>query len=358
MAVSVETAITVSFKMVLCTYSLQVSGSMHNFNADSVVATLRKFGNGPSTPDKICRSIDAVVFKNIAFFRNFNTRTISRFDSQTETWLLLDHECSVDETSLAILPVQGKYFLHTIGGCEIKGPRKTAVSALYYLDKPVTDPDCIKCEWVVSQMPPMSTKRRQVTTVCDKKYKHLIAAGGRKDDGPTATVEVLNLATKRWSDVASLPQAVYRASGCVSDDGFLYILGGSRYDEVCNQITTKSAFRVSLSALIKDKKVKYQQIADLPCVRSVCTFFCGQVYAIGGTKSGEPGKEVEPTNDTYLYHPQENFWGKAPNEYSMKQSRCYCLAVSFTEPKSQLMVVGGHTITHDKGCTNTVEITD
>ena len=69
----------------------------------------------------------------------------------------------------------------------------------------------------------MKEKHKQVTAICYK--SHLIAAGGRGENGQSRTIEVLNLITKQWSTVACLPRAVFPASGCISGDS-LYILGG------------------------------------------------------------------------------------------------------------------------------------
>ena len=55
-------------------------------------------------------------------------------------------------------------------------------------------------------------------------------------------VEVLDLTTMQWSIVASLPQAVFSACGCICGDS-LYILGGCILNDRGNTIDCKSAFK-------------------------------------------------------------------------------------------------------------------
>ena len=317
--------------------------------------SLENFIAGVCVPTAISRPVDAVAYNNIAYFRSFRQRTIYKYDSTSQVWSILEsvRECPVKDTSLTILPVHddetGKtnYILHTVGGCLREG---RVVDNLYCWNEKLTaDHDC---SWDVSSFPPMITKRSQVTTVCDKEHQHLVVAGGRDKDGPMTKVEILATVSKQWSPVASLPNKMYRANGCLCGE-FVYILGGFNYDEASNQIASKIAFAVSLSTLIKSQANEenvFRSIEDLPYVRSVCTTFCNRVFAIGGTKDGN----CEPTNEVYLYHPQNNLWEKFPR--SLIENRCYCFAISFVQPKPQLMVVGGYTTAHDKGCTNSVEI--
>ena len=212
----------------------------------------------------------------------------------------------------------------------------------------------------------MTEKRKQVTTICDSKYEYLIAAGGRNKDGPTNTVEVLTLKTRKWSTVTSLPHKSFRASACISGDD-LYILGGCIYDEESNQIEVKSVFRASLSKLIRAQDSVFQEIADLPHVRAVCTTFNNQIFAIGGTKHGGIS-----TNRVYLYEPEDNPEHNAdvnpednPKRGSWKQVSTllykslllFCCLPSHIPNHSSWWWVD-NTSQHDEGCTNSVEITE
>ena len=313
---------------------------------------------GLSAPKRMSRPVDAVVYNETAYFRRYRTRVIDMYNSQAQKWSTLP-ECPVQDASLAILPTSSvtvECTLHTVGGfnkdiCRVCGD-------LFCLSMRFAA-DCFSTEyyWAESSFPAMKEPRRQITTAYDRGYNCLIAAGGQRANGPTNTVEVLNIKAKQWFTVASLPCEVFRASGCISR-GYLYIAGGHIYDQVCNDIEVKSVVRVSLSVLIQSKRDTrervYQYIADLPHERSACTSFHDRVFAIGGTR--RCGREAMPTNQVYLYHSQEDVWEQVPNPLIV--NRCCCFAVSFVFPKPQLMVVGGYTIRHDTGCTDSVEIAE
>ena len=316
-----------------------------------------EFKFGTPAPYKLSRPVDAVVYNEIAYFRRDHTRIIEKYDSRTQTWSTFP-DCPMQDTSLAILPRSDKeYILHTVGGY-LKD--RHAVGDLYCLSmRPTADRSGTEYYWSMSSFPPMTEPRKQVTTFCDREYKYLITAGGRGKHGPTKTVEVLNIETSIWSTIASLPQVVFRASGCISG-GYLYIAGGRIYDQACNEIEVKSVFRAPLSRLIQSEvgtiKNVFEHITDLPYERSACTAFHDRVFAIGGTKHSNIELKAVPTNQVFTYYPEEDLWKLVPN--SLSKSRCCCFAVSFTQPKPQLMVVGGYTTKHDEDCTDSTEIAE
>ena len=313
------------------------------------------FEIGKQAPQRMSRPIDPVVHQDIAYLRRFRTRVIYKYNSQSGRWSTLP-ECPVQDTALAILPIHNKdeikYTLHTVGGY-LRDPHNTVTGALYYLsERPTANRDGTEYYWDESLFPPMNVARKQVTVVCDRDHKYMIAAGGRGKHRPMKTVEILNLGTKEWLTVVSLPQAVFRASGCISE-GYLYIAGGCIYDKTSNQIETKKVFRILFSKLVNGGKGEFEKAADLPHERSVCTAFQDRLFAIGGTKNIGDDDAVS-INHVYLYLSKNKSWQRVPN--SLCINRCYCFAFSFTYPKPQLMVVGGYTGRHDEGCTSSVEI--
>ena len=297
--------------------------------------------------------MDPVVHKETAYFRGYRDKVIYKYNAlrELQPWSTLP-PCPVQDSSLAILPVDNgrKYILHTVGGYQ---EGKHIVGDLYCLDEHLAT-------WKESSFPPMKVPRKEATTVWDNENKCLIVAGGRGKEGPSRTVEVLNFAMKtssnQWMQVTSLPREVFLAAGCICE-GYLYISGGSEYIQMSSSIEVKSVVRAKLSTLYQSKKDAFQNIADLRHARSALTCFKDQVFAICGTKPGSAAREELPTNDVYMYRPNDDLWKQVP--ISPSENRSYCFAVSFTEiPKPQLMVVGGYTSGHDEGCTKSVEIAE
>ena len=189
-------------------------------------------------------------------------------------------------------------------------------------------------------IPPMNEKRKHVTAVCDDKY--LIAAGGREKQGPTKTVEVLDLTKNIWMYCADLPRAVFRASGCVNEF-YLYIFGGHGFDRKrLSSLVRKDAYKISLSELLdshKERKSevkakgKFKKIKSVPLLRSACTTFCHKIYAVGGSDlENDQAEEVESSNLIYEYDPKKDSW-KLVN--CLREPRCYCFAVSICDKYSR-----------------------
>ena len=306
------------------------------------------------------RPCDAVVRDDVAYFRKYRSKFILKYNALKRTWDKRIPECPVQDSALAILPVvdQDKieYVLHTVGGVLIKDDTQKLIGDLYCLsERERADGYGTEPCWKKTKES-MTVARKQVTTICDKEYKYLIAAGGRGVSGTLKIVEVMNISSKEWFTVASLPQPVVRTSACISR-GFLYLAGGCTYDEDCNPKEVKYVFRISLPELIKNEEgTTFESIADLRYVRSVCIAFQDHVFAIGGTKPSTNTHEAQSTNLVYIYDPEGDNWKQL--QASLTENRCFCFAASFTQPKPQLMVVGGYTVKHDEGCTNTVEIAE
>ena len=80
--------------------------------------------------------MDAVVHKNIGYFRRYRTRIIDRYDSVDQLWSTLSAQCHLQDASLALLPVHDKdevnYILHTVGGYQ---KDQGVVGDLYFLSQ-------------------------------------------------------------------------------------------------------------------------------------------------------------------------------------------------------------------------------
>ena len=306
------------------------------------------FKEGTPALAKLSRPIDAAVHAHLAYFRQFRSRTIYKYNLNSNVWSILP-ECPVRDTSLAVIPVYNAsrldYTLHTVGGLL----EDSLVGNLYcYRQSPEHS------SWQRSVFPAMSIERKQVTVIYMQDI--IVAAGGWGMQGPVRTVEVLGLNMAQWRMVADLPQPVYRASSLISGYS-LYIFGGYVYNRKSQSyVEIKSALKVSLNNLVHSHKYEtgvFHTIKPGPILRCTYTAIYDRIYAIGGSVNNPNGAD-EATSSclVYKYNQQEDLWEQVD---SLKKKRCYCFAVAFTQPKPQLMVVGGYTKKPGECCTNSVE---
>ena len=196
-------------------------------------------------------------------------------------------------------------------------------------------------KWM-EKFPPMPTERRSATAVCTGTV--LIVAGGVREIGTLATVEVLSFETSQWSTAADLPEPLSCCSAAVHGDQ-LYMLGGDWGD--------KSVYTCSVSALLPQRSLLgtfkriltlsnsssgvWSKIPDFPVWESNCVTFCGQLLAVGGVDFDD-----KPTTAVYMYNQDTNSWNVISH---MKTARRACFAAIL--PNNQLMVVGGLTKIND-----------
>ena len=166
--------------------------------------------------------------------------------------------------------------------------------------------------------PPMPTPRSHVA--CVSTEQTLIVAGGSVE-----IVEVMNINTKQWTTVASLPRNLLFLSATSIGDT-LYITG----DE-------SSVFTCSISDLLSSATTGsspvpnvWKSISDLPVTDSTLVSFGGHLLAIGGDIGGD-----KPTSNVYRYDSNTDSWTVASQ---LKKKRSDCLAVTLGD---SVVVVGG-----------------
>ena len=202
--------------------------------------------------------------------------------------------------------------------------------------------------------PPMPTKRCLTAVVCGT--TSLAVAGGEGERfKKLSTVEVMNLATLKWSTASSLPHPLYQAHSATLCGDQLYLLGG--FDQQKRKL--KSVFTCSLSSLLQSchgqlgarlrglfaiKSDVWHKIADTQFYFSTSVQLHGQLLAIGGEDS-----DKRPTNAVHLYNTTTNSWEVVSH---MATPRCQCSVAVL--PNNELVVVGGHTA--DGQLSDSVEI--
>jgi N-acetylneuraminic acid mutarotase len=202
-------------------------------------------------------------------------------------------------------------------------------------------------------IPPMPTKRYDVSAHALFTGTVLIVAGGRGDNNKAIkTVEVLNTETREWHTAADVPQPLSLSSLALCGD-LVYLMGGFKKDDHA----TNSVYFCSLTSLLSptgstslgghlvstltrsSKGSPWNRVADLPVKRSTAVSLHGQLLTIGGRDS-----EDKPTTAVHMYQPTTNSWEIIKH---MTTPRSQCLSAVL--PGNQLMIVGGWT-TGDERC--------
>ena len=266
----------------------------------------------------------AVVDGNTAYFRPANSVRVYSYQNipGNEQWSRLPDNPN-EAFSLAV--IDG--LLTSVGGYDSRYKDTNTLLSLTGEGE--------RKQW--SEMfPPMPTSRS--LTACITTEKALVVAGGDAG-GDLATVEVMDINTKKWTTVCPLPKKLRLPSAIVCGDS-LYLAGGSIKGSV-----SKSVFTCPLPDLWQPETLGsrirrtltrsnvWKEISSLPVTRSTLASFGGHLLAIGGRDDS-----WNPTTDVYRYDSHTHSWHVISQ---MKNKRSRCLAV--TLPEDQLIIVGGGT---------------
>ena len=277
---------------------------------------------GKKAPEEMARGA-AVVDGNTAYFRPDASSRVYSYQNilGNKQWSRLPDNPN-EAFSLAV--IDG--LLTSVGGKTSRGPTNTLLSLTGEGERK---------QWS-EVFPPMPTPRNN--TACITTEKALVVAGGYVADDDLATAEVMDINTKQWTTVCSLPQKLHSSSGIVCGDS-LYLAGGyTRYSQ------PKSVFTCSLPDLWQPETLGsrirrtltrsnvWKEISSLPVTGSTLASFGGHLLAIGGEDDSE-----NSTTDVYRYDSHTDSWHVISQ---MKNKRSQCLAVTLRE--DQLIVVGGH----------------
>ncbi len=159
--------------------------------------------------------------------------------------------------------------------------------------------------WTYSY-PPMNIGRSYSTAVSFN--NHIIVAGGTRDKGYTSSVEVLDVASRRWYTAQSLPN---RRSNLQSTliGNTLYLMGGRDHTG-----PTKTVHHADLNELIAkalsnlDTPTLWQTIEDTPLVYSAPLSIRRSLLAVGGQDDN-----LYPNSSIHLYEPDTREWVKVGN---------------------------------------------
>ena len=187
-------------------------------------------------------------------------------------------------------------------------------------------------EWT-HPYPPMNIARHSSTAVSFN--NHIIVAGGYDDKERTSSsVEVLDVASRRWYIAQSLPNPqVVPKSTLIGNT--LYLIGG--VDHTGGAI--KAVHHVDLNELIAktvsnlDTPTLWQTLQEVPLVRSAPLSIGRSLLAVGGRDD-----RVNPGSSIHLYQPDTRRWVKVGDLPTARYS-CTCSVL----PSGEIIVAGGKT---------------
>ncbi|XP_064389639.1 uncharacterized protein LOC135337607 [Halichondria panicea] len=183
-------------------------------------------------------------------------------------------------------------------------------------------------EWT-HPYPPMNIARQSSTAVSFN--NHIIVAGGRDGDGRISSVEVLDVASRRWYIAQSLPNSRSELKSTLIGNT-LYLMGG--YDHTG---PTKTVHHVHLNELIakalsnSDTPTLWQTLEEVPLELSAPLSIGRSLLAVGGAND-----RVNPSSSIHLYQPDTRRWLKVGDLPTVR----YCCTCSVL-PSGEVIVAGG-----------------
>ena len=161
---------------------------------------------------------------------------------------------------------------------------------------------------------------------------HIIVAGGNDDKVYTSSVEVLDVASRRWYIAQSLP---YPRSSLKSTliGNTLYLMGGfdhTRAIKTVHHVDLNELIAKALSNL--DTPTLWQTLQEVPLVFSAPLSIGRSLLAVGG-RDGE-----NSSSSIYLYQPDTRRWVKV-GDLPTARYRCTCSVL----PSGEVIVAGGET---------------
>ena len=185
-------------------------------------------------------------------------------------------------------------------------------------------------EWT-HPYPPMNIARYSSTAVSFN--NHIIVAGGVDGKGQTSSVEVLDVASRRWYIAQSLPNPRSELKSTLIGNT-LYLMGG--FDHT--RRATKTVHHVDLNELIAkalsnlDTPTLWQTLQEVPLVYSAPLSIGRSLLAVGGWDG-----KLNSSSSIHLYQPDTRRWVKVGDLPTAR----YCCTCSIL-PIEEVIVAGGH----------------
>ncbi len=212
-----------------------------------------------------------------------------------------------------------------VGGCDPgKNKRQTNQIGIFELG-----------EWT-HPYPPMNIARSSSIAVSFN--NDIIVAGGRDDKGRTSSsVEVLDVASRRWYIAQSLPNPRSELKSALIGNT-LYLMGGwGRTAKKVHHVDLNELIAKALSNL--DTPTLWQTIEDTSLECSAPLSIGSSLLAVGGEDNGR-----NPSSSIHLYQPDTSRWVKVGDLPTAR----YCCTCSVL-PSGEVIVAGGQIEVHVLG---------
>ncbi|XP_064389884.1 uncharacterized protein LOC135337826 isoform X2 [Halichondria panicea] len=277
-----------------------------------------KWRRGNDMPIKMCSTVQSVVIGDTVYVGGGGVS--NSFDMCTVVQLKQDQWTKLPEyTALWFAMTSLANRLVLVGGCDLKSDKRTDQLVVFESG-----------EWT-HPYPPMNIARSSSTAVSFN--NHIIVAGGTDDEGRTASVEVLDLASRRWYIAQSLP---HPRTGLKSTliGNTLYLMGG--WEHVGRP--TKTVHHVDLNELIakalsnQDTYTLWQTLQAVPLELSAPLSIGRSLLAVGGQDD-----KSKTSSSIHLYQPDTRRWVKVGDLPTAR----YCCTCSIL-PIEEVIVAGGH----------------
>ncbi len=184
-------------------------------------------------------------------------------------------------------------------------------------------------EWT-HPYPPMNIARDSSTAVSFN--NHIIVAGGYDDKGRISSMEVLDVASRRWYIAQSLPNTRSELKSTLIGNT-LYLMGG--FDHT--QSATKTVHHVDLNELIAkalsnlDTPTLWQTLQEVPLMFSAPLSIGRSLLAVGGADD-----RFNSSSSIHLYQPDTKRWVKV-GDLPTARHNCTCSVL----PSGEVIVAGG-----------------
>ncbi len=176
--------------------------------------------------------------------------------------------------------------------------------------------------------PPMNIACNSSTAVSFN--NHIIVAGGRDDKGHTSSVEVLDVASRRWYIAQSLPIPRSMLKSTLIGNT-LYLMGGRDHTGAIKRVHHVDLNELIAKALSNlDTPTLWQTIEDTPLKRSAPLSIGRSLLAVGGAD------RLKPSSWIHLYQPDTRRWVNVGDLPTARYS-CTCSVL----PSGEVIVAGG-----------------
>ena len=246
-----------------------------------------------------------------------NEKTVCVYSPRSVSWSQLPPY----EYRWFSLTVINENKLVAVGGQDVKTGKVTSKLAVW--DE--------QHHWVFS-LPVMNTACSSPAVATYNQW--LLVAGGSGEQGRLSRVEVMNVSSKQWYQVASLPVAGSSMSSTMI--GNMWYLMGGLTKERSKSVMSNCVEHIISEAISQPAGAnssilsRWNSLPNTPSETSTALAFQRALLAVGG------GGYLSPSSTIYLYQPSTSKWIKAGDVPTGRD-----MAACTVLPNGDIMIAGG-----------------